>query len=54
METPMETPMETAEVSFDIIESIRSHIEQLKPLTPKRGLVSIGNYPAKILIKKKL
>jgi hypothetical protein len=43
--------METAEDSFDVIESIRKHIEQLKQLTPKRGLVSIGDYPAKILIK---
>ena len=43
--------METAEDRFDVIESISKHIEQLKPLTPKRGLVSIGDYPAKILIK---
>jgi hypothetical protein len=50
----METPIETAEASFDIIESISRHIEQLKPLTPIRGLVSIGDYPAKILIKKDL
>jgi hypothetical protein len=43
--------METAEDRFDVIESISKHIEQLKPLAPKRGLVSIGNYPANILIK---
>ena len=43
--------METAEDRFDVIESISKHIEQLKPLTPKRGLVSIGDYPAKVLVK---
>ena len=44
--------METAEASFDVIESIRKHIEQLKPLAPKRGLICIGDYPTKILLEK--
>jgi len=48
----MVTPVETAEASFDVIESIRKHIAQLKPLAPKRGLISIGDYPAKILLKE--
>lgn len=43
--------METADYSFDVIESIRRHTKELKQLTSKRGLVSIGDYPAKILIK---
>jgi hypothetical protein len=48
----METSVEAVEASFDVIESIRKHISQLKPLTPKRGLVCIGDYPAKILLKR--
>jgi hypothetical protein len=48
----METPVETAESSFDVIESIRKHIAQLKPLAPKRGLICIGDYTAKILVKE--
>jgi len=48
----METSVETVVASFDIIESIRKHIAQLKPLMPKRGLVCIGEYPAKILLKE--
>jgi hypothetical protein len=47
----METYTEAQETAFDIIESIRKHVEQLKPFTPKRGLISIGDYPAKILLK---
>jgi hypothetical protein len=50
----METPVETVETSFNVLESIRAHIEQLKPLTPRRGLVCIGEYPAKILLKPPL
>lgn len=49
----MVTPVETAEASFDVIESIRKHIAQLKPLALKRGLVCIGDYTAKILVKEK-
>jgi hypothetical protein len=47
----METSTETPEATFDIIESIRKHVEQLKPFVPKRGLVCIGDYAAKILLK---
>ena len=45
----MVTPVEAAEASFDVIESIRKHIALLKPLTPRRGLICIGDYPAKLL-----
>ncbi len=48
----METAVETTEVTFDVIESIRKHIAQLKPLRPKRSLICIGEFPAKILIKE--
>src|SRR4030067_1936534 len=48
----MVTAVETTEVTFDVIESIRKHIAQLKPLRPKRGLICIGDYPAKILLKE--
>lgn len=47
----METSTETPEAAFDIMESIRKHVEQLKPFLPKRGLVCIGDYPAKILLR---
>ncbi len=47
----METLSEPIETTFDVIESIRKHVEQLKPIIPKRGLVCIGDYPAKILLK---
>jgi len=46
----METPAETVEASFDVIDSIKKHIEQLNPLITERGLVCIGEYPAKILL----
>jgi hypothetical protein len=48
----MVTPVETVEASFDVIESIGKHIAQLKQFAPKRGLVCIGDYPAKILLKE--
>jgi hypothetical protein len=44
----MGTPVETAEASFDVIESIRQHIAQIKPLAPKRSLICIGDYPTKL------
>jgi hypothetical protein len=47
----METSTEAAEAPFDVIESIRKHVEQLKPIIPNRGLICIGDYPAKILLK---
>ena len=48
----MVTPVETAEAGFDVIESIGKHIAQLKPIAPKRGLICIGDYSAKILLKE--
>ena len=38
--------------AFDILESVRNHIETLKPLLPKQALVCIGEYPIKILLKE--
>jgi hypothetical protein len=34
------------------MESIRKHIESLKPLLPKQALVCIGEYPIKIFLKE--
>ena len=50
----METSAETAKTTFSVLESIRKHILQLKPLTPRRGLVCIGEYPSRILLKSPL
>ncbi len=47
----METLTEMQETAFDVIESIRKHVDLLKPITLKRGLISVGDYPAKILLK---
>ncbi|MGD0994385.1 MAG: hypothetical protein ABR909_02540 [Candidatus Bathyarchaeia archaeon] len=38
--------------AFDVLESVKKHIETLKPLLPKQALVCIGEYPIKILLKK--
>ena len=37
---------------FDVLESVKKHIETLKPLLPKQVLVCIGEYPIKILLKE--
>ncbi len=50
----METLTEMQETTFDVIESIRKHVDLLKPITLKRGLISVGDYPAKILLKTPL
>lgn len=50
----METPAETLEAGFDVIQSIRKHAGQLKPLLPERGLICMGDYSAKILLKEPL
>jgi len=38
--------------AFDVMESVKKHIENLKPLLPKQALVCIGEYPIKILLKE--
>jgi hypothetical protein len=38
--------------AFDVLESVKKHIETLKPLLPKQALVCIGEYPIKILLKE--
>ena len=43
---------ETVEPIFDVIESIKKHVAQLKPYVPERGLICIGEYPLKILQKE--
>jgi len=37
--------------AFNVLESVKKHIETLKPLLPKQALVCIGEYPIKILLK---
>ena len=38
--------------AFNVMESVKKHIETLKPLLPKQALVCIGEYPIKILLKE--
>ncbi len=58
METTI-PPTETKQVEnksvepvFDVLESIRQHVAQLKPYVPERGLIIIGEYPTKITLKE--
>ena len=44
--------MEEEDSAFNVLESIKKHIETLKPLLPKQALVCIGEYPIKILLKE--
>jgi len=44
--------MKNEKNDFDVLESVKKHIENLKPLLPKQALVCIGEYPIKILLKK--
>jgi len=44
--------MKNEKSAFDVLESIKKHIETLKPLLPKQALVCIGEYPIKILLKE--
>jgi len=43
--------MDSGELHFDVIENIRKHIDQLKPWSPKQGIICIGEYPIQILLK---
>ena len=49
-------PVETKPIEpvFDVLESIGKHVAQLKPYVPERGLICIGEYPLKILLKEPL
>ena len=38
--------------TFNVLDSVKSHIESLKPLQPKQAIVCIGEYPIKILLKQ--
>ena len=38
--------------AFDVLESVKKHIETLKPLLPKVAMVCIGEYPIKIYLKQ--
>ena len=38
--------------AFNVMQSVKKHIETLKPLLPKQALVCIGEYPIKILFKE--
>jgi len=44
--------MKDEKSAFDVLESVKKHIETLKPLLPKQALVCIGEYPIKILLKE--
>ena len=38
--------------AFDVLDSVKKHIETLKPLLPKQVTVYIGEYPIKVLLKQ--
>jgi len=38
--------------AFDVLDSVKKHIEALKPLLPKQATVYIGEYPIKVLLKQ--
>jgi len=44
--------MNDEKAAFEVLESIKKHVETLKPLLPKRALVCIGEYPIKIMLKE--
>ena len=44
--------MKESQSSFDVLESIKNHIEKLEPLLPRQALVCIGEYPTKIFAKQ--
>jgi hypothetical protein len=43
--------MSSGEPQFDLFENIARHITQLKTWFPSQAIISIGEYPAKILLK---
>jgi hypothetical protein len=44
--------MKDGKSTFNVLESVKKHIEALKPLLPKQATVCIGEYPIKILLKE--
>ncbi|MGD0645595.1 MAG: hypothetical protein ABSA75_11885 [Candidatus Bathyarchaeia archaeon] len=44
--------MKDGKNAFNVLESIKNHIESLKPFLPKQAMVCIGEYPIKILLKE--
>ena len=44
--------MDDEKSAFNVLESVKKHIETLKPLLPREALVCIGEYPIKIMLKK--
>jgi hypothetical protein len=44
--------MKDARNSFNVLDSMKKHIETLKPLLPKQATVYIGEYPIKVLLKQ--
>ena len=37
---------------FNVLDSVKKHIETLKPLLPRQATVYIGEYPIKVLLKQ--
>jgi hypothetical protein len=44
--------MTESQKGFDVLDSVKKHIETLKPLLPKLATVYIGEYPIKVLLKQ--
>ena len=44
--------MNDSKNAFNVLESVRKHIETLKPLLPRQATVYIGEYPIKMLLKQ--
>ena len=44
--------MNDTKKSFNVLDSIKKHVETLKPLLPKQATVYIGEYPIKVLLKE--
>ena len=38
--------------AFNVLDSVKKHVETLKPLLPKQATVYIGEYPIKVLLKQ--
>jgi hypothetical protein len=44
--------MTESQKAFNVLDSVKKHIETLKPLLPKLATVYIGEYPIKVLLKQ--
>lgn len=38
--------------AFNVLESVKAHVDSLKPLQPKQAIVCVGEYPIKLLLKQ--